>query len=33
MTDMPICMGCGRSGVVTFGSLCHSCVAKDEEND
>lgn len=27
---MPFCMGCGRKGVVTFGSLCHTCTAADE---
>jgi hypothetical protein len=33
MTDMPICMGCGASGVVTFGSLCHGCLAAEERAD
>jgi NMD protein affecting ribosome stability and mRNA decay len=30
MTAMPFCMRCGRTGVVTFGSICGRCLAADE---
>lgn len=31
--EMPFCMGCTRSGVITYGSLCEACLMADEALD
>lgn len=28
--DMPFCMRCSRSGVITYGSLCEACLMAEE---
>lgn len=33
MSDMPICMGCGASAVVTYGSICDRCIAREEREE